>query len=128
VGDQVIKVRWLIAGLALVVAGWMAFDGFHALLTGDYVTPSSGRYAGQLGPWATLVAAFGIAPRSNGMIWFFAIYGSIWTTVIAAFVFHHTRFASMMLLCAVGSMWYLPFGTALGLVQILLLVVFRRRL
>ena len=34
-----------------------------ALIAGDYVTPSKGQYAGQLGPWARLVSAVGLEPR-----------------------------------------------------------------
>ena len=56
---------WILVLVALVLfeAGWMAFDGAHALVTGDYVTPSTGSYAGQLGPWADVVSAAGIGPR-----------------------------------------------------------------
>lgn len=55
--------HWL-AGVVLVLAfieaGWMAFDGGRALVVGDYVTPRSGQYAGQLGPWAKVVSTVGI--------------------------------------------------------------------
>jgi hypothetical protein len=33
----------------------------HALFTGDYVTPSTGEYAGKLGPWAGLNTVIKIA-------------------------------------------------------------------
>lgn len=62
----------MIAALALFEAGWMAFDGVRALATGDYVTPSSGPYAGQLGPWSQVVSAVGIPPRSTAMKAIFA--------------------------------------------------------
>ncbi len=51
--------------LAIVECGWLAFDGTHALLIGDYVTPASGRFAGQLGPWSRVVALIGLEPRST---------------------------------------------------------------
>jgi hypothetical protein len=41
---------WLIAALVLLNGGWMAFDGGRALMLGDYVTPRTGQFAGQLGP------------------------------------------------------------------------------
>jgi hypothetical protein len=44
------RLDWLIVALALLEGSWLAFDGAHALITGDYVTPKTGRYAGQLGP------------------------------------------------------------------------------
>ena len=70
--------RWLVIALALAEAGWMAFDGIRALVVGDYVTPRSGSYAGQLGPWARLVSAVGIGPRSTLMKAVFAVYGLAW--------------------------------------------------
>jgi len=53
-----------IACLLVVVGSWMAFDGFRAMLMGDYVTPQTGRYAGQLGPWAALLRAVRVDPLS----------------------------------------------------------------
>jgi hypothetical protein len=44
------RLRLVIAALALVEAGYMATDGIRALVVGDYITPRSGRFAGQLGP------------------------------------------------------------------------------
>jgi hypothetical protein len=44
---------WIVAALAALNGGWMTFDGARALIVGDYVTPSSGEYAGQLGPGRT---------------------------------------------------------------------------
>ena len=43
--------EWVVVALALIEGGWLAFDGGSALVVGDYVTPDSGQYAGQLGPW-----------------------------------------------------------------------------
>ncbi len=51
---------WVVAALALIEGGWLAFDGGRALIVGDYVTPSSGPSAGQLGPWSKVVSALGI--------------------------------------------------------------------
>ena len=51
---------WVVVLFAFLEGGWFAFDGGHALVTGDYVTPSSGQYADQLGPWSKLVAGLGI--------------------------------------------------------------------
>jgi hypothetical protein len=73
--------RWLtrvVAVLAIIEAGWMLFDGSRALILGDYVTPTSGPYAGQLGPWTKLVSRVGIEPRSTLMKCIFTIYGAVW--------------------------------------------------
>ena len=55
--------RWIVVVLALVGAGWLAFDGAYALISGDSVTPRSGPHAGALGPWSKLFTAIGIDPR-----------------------------------------------------------------
>jgi hypothetical protein len=118
--------RAIIILLALLEAGWMAFDGTRALIVGDYVTPSSGEYAGQLGPWSRLVSAVGIPPRSILMKSIFVGYGFTWLALTAAFAFTNapwTWFA--MFLAALLSLWYLPVGTALGLLQLILLLILR---
>ncbi len=53
----------------------MLFDGTRALFIGDYVTPKTGEYAGQLGPWSNLVRAISIEPRSTLMKLIFVVYG-----------------------------------------------------
>ena len=117
---------WIVAALALVVAGWLAFDGIHALVTGDYVTPSSGEYAGQLGPWAGFISAIGVEPRSTLMKTVHVLLGSTWIVVIVGFVMGKPWAWRGMLVCAVLVLWYLPFGTLLGAVEMVLLVVMRK--
>ena len=109
--------------LALLQAGWMAFDGTRALIVGDYVTPASGEYAGQLGPWARLVSMAGIEPRSTLMKAIFVVYGILWLIVISFFAQKQRWAWTAMMIAAVGSLWYLPFGTVSSMIQIALLVV-----
>lgn len=71
---------WIVLVLAFLHGGWLFFDGLHAFMKGDYVTPSTGRHAGQLGPWSKLFVA-------------------------------------------IAGLWYLPFGTLLSLIQIVLLTL-----
>jgi hypothetical protein len=119
--------RWAIAISAAVVAGFMVVDGSRALLVGDYFTPRTGEYAGQLGPWARAVEAVGIAPRSTLMKSLFVLYGGVWLAVIALFLRNARRAWWPMVAAAIGSLWYLPFGTLLSAVQIVLLGILRRR-
>ena len=119
--------RMLIAVLVIVVAGWMAFDGCRALIVGDYVTPKSGKYAGQLGPWSKLVERVGIEPRSTLMKSIFAVYGLAWLAVLVCFLFKVSWAWGVMLAAAIGALWYLPFGTLLSTIQIVLLLVLRFR-
>lgn len=117
------RIRWTVALLAFAVAGFMALDGSRALVKGDYVTPKSGEHAGQLGPWADVVSAVGVEPRSTLMKSVFAVYGFGWLLVIGFFLSGVGWGWRAMLVAAVGALWYLPFGTLLAALQIVLLLL-----
>lgn len=107
--------------LALVLGGWFAFDGVHALTRGDYVTPRSGAHAGQLGPWAHLVSAVGLEPRSTLMKSVHLLFGAAWLVAAAGFLRRAPWGWRGLLLSAVASLWYVPFGTLIGIVLLVLL-------
>jgi len=114
---------WIILVLAFVEGGWFAFDGGHALITGDYVTPRSGDHAGQLGPWSRLVSAVGIAPRSTLMKSVHLVLGIVWLAVIVCFALRLPWAWTAMVICAAAGLWYLPFGTLLSIIQLILLAL-----
>src|SRR6266852_5382441 len=99
--------RVTIIVLALMEGLWMGFDGTRALTVGDYVTPRSGARAGELGPWHYIVESVGIAPRST-------LVRRVPWAVNAA------------LIGAVLTLWYLPVGTAFGVIEIALCILLRR--
>ena len=103
----------------------MAFDGGRALVVGDYVTPKSGRYAGQLGPWSKVVRAVGIEPRGTFMKLIFFGYGVLWLAVAAMYLLGASWAWWAALVLAAGALWYLPFGTLLSVVQLVVLIVLR---
>jgi len=112
---------WVIMVLVLINAGWMTFDGSRALIVGDYVTPRSGEHAGQLGPWSGLVDAVGIGPRSTLMKSIFVLYGLAYLGTMLAFLLQLPGSQKALLLMAVLGLWYLPFGTLINLIVIVLL-------
>lgn len=114
---------WIVLVLAFVEGGWLAFDGGRALIVGDYVTPSSGPYAGQLGPWSKLASAVGIDPRSTLMKAIHIGLGLAWLVVLIGFVLRLPWAWTGMLVCAVAGLWYLPFGTLLSVIQIVILLL-----
>ena len=120
--------RVLILLFTLTEAGWLAFDGTRALVVGDFITPKSGPYAGQVGPWRHLVERLGVNPRGTPMKVLFAVYGWAWLLVGVAFARGASWSWGAMLVAAVGMLWFLPFGTVASMVQIVLLVAFRGRL
>ncbi len=115
--------RWVIVVVALVAAGWLAFDGAHALISGDYVTPKSGSHAGQLGPWSKVFDAMGIDPRSLLVKWLHLLVGAAWLGAIVWFALRARRAWIAMLIGAVAGLWYVPFGTVISLLVIGLLLL-----
>lgn len=107
--------RWIIAALVALNAGWMAFDGSRALFVGDYVTPKTGRHAGQLGSWSRVVQAVGIPPRSTLMKAIFVVYGLLYLGMTAAFLLNVPWAQQGMIIVALLGLWHLPFGTLINL-------------
>ena len=119
-------IRWVIVVLALVEGAWLAFDGSRAMIAGDYVTPCEGAYAGQLGPWAAVVASVGINPRSTFIKGVHIALGAAWLVTALGVVRRKRWVRTAVMACAVLSLWYLPFGTVFGVVQIALIMVYPR--
>ncbi|MFQ5690721.1 MAG: hypothetical protein ACE5HQ_10665 [Gemmatimonadota bacterium] len=115
--------RWVVLVLALIEGGWLTFDGGRALVVGDYVTPRSGRHAGQLGPWSKIVWAVGIEPRSTLMKSIHLALGLVWLAVMLGFALGLSWAWTAMVVCAALGLWYLPFGTVLSVAQIVLLLL-----
>ncbi len=114
---------WIVAALVVLNGGWMAFDGTRALIVGDYITPKTGQYAGQLGPWSKVAQAAGIAPRSTLMKSIFVVYGLVYLIVMVAFLLKASWAWSAMLIAAALGLWHLPFGTLINLIVIVLLLL-----
>jgi hypothetical protein len=112
--------------LALVEGLWMGFDGTRALTVGDYVTPGSGARAGELGPWHYVVESVGIAPRSTLMKIIFVAFGLAWLIIAAALARRVPWAVNAALIAAVLTLWYLPVGTAFGVIEIALCLSLRR--
>lgn len=114
---------WIIVVLTILNAGWMTFDGIRALTVGDYVTPQSGEYARQLGPWSKLVQLVGIEPRSTLMKFAFVIYG-VTAVILAICLALNLSWAWWgMLIVAILGLWYLPFGTIANIIVLILLLL-----
>lgn len=106
--------------LSVALGGWMTFDGVRALVVGDYFTPSGGRYAGQLGPWAGLVSRVGIEPRSTVMKALFVGFGIAWLVVAAGLAFGTASVPQLALVLAIATLWYVPIGSAAALLVLAL--------
>ncbi|WP_314173674.1 hypothetical protein [Streptomyces winkii] len=113
---------WIVVALVAVTGGWMLFDGLHALIAGDFVTPGSGAHAGRLGPWAQLVSGAGLEPRSLLVKWLFVGYAAAYLISAAAFAAGTAGAWWAMTVLAVLGLWYLPVGTVANLAVLALLL------
>lgn len=120
-----LKKIWLLAILVTLTGGWMAFDGAHALIHGDFVTPTSGEYAGQLGPWARIPRGAGLDPRSTEIKLGFLLFGIGYLAALGAFLFRLPAARPLLLSFAAVALLYLPFGTLTSLVVLTLLISLR---
>ena len=114
---------WLAVVLVMLTAGWMLFDGTRALIAGDYVTPTTGQYAGQLGPWSNLVKAIGIEPRSTLMKSIFVVYGLAGLTVVVCYILGLAWARGAMITVCILGLWFLPIGTVTNLISLILLLI-----
>lgn len=112
---------WGILVLVLLNGGFMAYDGGRALIVGDYITPQKGEMAGQLGPWASLVQTIGLEPRSTLMKTIFLIYGLAYVLAAVAIVLGQSGAFWAIFTIAILGIWYLPFGTLINIIVVLLL-------
>jgi hypothetical protein len=113
--------RISVSVIALLIGGWLVSDGIRAFVTNDYLTARTGPRAGQLGPWAGLVAKAGIDPRSWLMKACHIALGLAWLLGLVLFITQKTAGVWLLLLSALSTLWYLPVGTALSLVELGLL-------
>lgn len=119
--------KWIVAALALIQGAWLTFDGTRAFITGDYVTPRSGPSAGQLGPWSKMVSAAGLEPRGSAMKSIHVVLGLSWLAALALWHFRPDIGWPSVLICSIATLWYLPVGTVLSLIQIGLLIALRTK-
>ena len=103
---------------ALFQGGYMVFDGIHEITTGAYFGKS-------LGPWAQLTCALGISPRAMAPV--FVILGSLWVVALLAFLLRLDASIRLLGAAAVLSLFYIPIGTILSILVLLLLVFGRPR-
>ncbi len=102
--------------LSWVMGWWMALDGLHERLWGDFV-----RLNGQLGPWALLPQALGIAPQRLGMT--FVALGLALIGASFGVIFRRRWGYNAALATAAISLLYLGLGTPIALACLVLLLL-----
>jgi hypothetical protein len=117
--------KFVVIFLATLNFGFMVFDGTRALVKGDYVRPSSGEYAGQLGPWSKLAERVGLDPMGMPMKMIFVLWGLGGLICTVGFAMGRSWGYVGMIVANTASLWYLFMGTASRTIQLIMLGVLR---
>jgi hypothetical protein len=120
-------IKYFLLLVSTIIGAWLLYDGTLALITGSYTTPTSGAYAGQLGPWSQILIAIGINPLSVPIKLLHILLGASWLLFGLLFMSKPSFARAPLLATAVLSLWYAPFGTAIGLLVALTLLYSQRR-
>ena len=106
----------LYVGLSWLLGWWLAYDGLHQRLWGDYV-----RIEGQLGPWADLAVALGIDPQRLGMTFVALGLASVGAT-FGVVLRRRWGYTAALVTSALGLL-YLGFGLPVALACLVLLLL-----
>jgi hypothetical protein len=106
-------------GFGVIAGGWLLFDGLRAAITGAYTTFGRGEHAGQLGPWARIVATVGLSPTGKFIIAVHILLGILWLAGSAQLSLPHPAWR-LLVVAAVATLWYMPVGTAIAIAVLLL--------
>ena len=107
----------LFALVGLLAGGWMIVDGVHVMLRGKYIGPE------KPGPWSVPFTKLGIDPFRLGPM--FIGLGALWLICLVAVLSGQAWGKYAAAAVAIASLWYLPLGTILSLVYIVLLYFIR---
>lgn len=119
----IVILKWIVVGLCVLNSGFMLFDGLRALITGDYIRPKTGEYAGKLGPWDKIVTFVGIDPMSGFMKCIFVVFGITGLCIAASFALNYSWSWKAILIYNISASWYLVMGTMNSVIQLILLIV-----
>ena len=120
--------KYAVVLIALTIGAWLLFDGLRVIVTGAYTTPTSGTYAGQLGPWSHLLLALGLDPLSWPVRFAHVVLGLAWLGSGVGFWLFPAKAWWSLLATAIASLWYAPFGTVAALAVGLILLLPANRL
>lgn len=120
-------IRAIIIIMSLLHAAYLVFDGMRAFIVGDYLRPSSGKYAGQLGPWTNVVEPIGLDPMSPVMKSIFVILGLFGLIATGAFAFGRSNGWLLLVIFCIATLWNLMFGTMSAILVLLLLFIYKMK-
>lgn|GEM_PF-600004 len=123
-GRRILQI--IVIGLVGLNAGYMVYDAFGALINGDYIRPTDGEYAGQLGPWTMFAGLANIDPMSTLMKSVFLILGSIGLLGLLLYIVKPRLGSTVLLLFCFLTLWNLIFGSITSFITIIILLAWRK--
>lgn len=116
--NETLLIDLLTFTIASITGGWMIIDGTYAMRYRKYFGPTSNSH------WVYIVKKVGIEPLAMSKLFIFL--GFLW--IFTTFLLLISGFEELwlfLLVIAFSTLWYLPLGTILSVVEIILLVVFK---
>jgi len=106
--------------VSFINAGYMLADGIFVLLNGKYIGPE------KQGPWASLFSKLNIDAIQLGPL--FITYGVLWFLFIYSIQSQQTWASTFGISLAIATLWYLPFGTLISTLTIIMLLFFKENI
>jgi hypothetical protein len=112
-------VRIVVIALALINGLWMLLDGSYVLVNGKYIGTE------QPGPWSKWISALGLDPLKMGVP--FVVLGAAWLACALGLALRQPWGWIGLLVCSALTLGYVPIGTVISILIIVLLVFYRHR-
>lgn len=109
----------LITILGLLNGGYMLLDGVYVMTRGKYIGPE------KPGPWANLFYELGVDVYKLGPL--FMVFGALWLIWLYSLWKNKNWSVTFGIIISVLTLWYLPVGTLISLIILLLLIFAKRK-
>jgi hypothetical protein len=108
--------KYLVIGLSLINGLWMLIDGIYVLANGKYIGPE------KPGPWASVLSLTGVDVFKLGPV--FVFFGAAWLLFVGAILADTSWARTLGIVLSVVTLWYLPFGTLISSVVLVVSLFF----
>ena len=110
----------LITILGFLNGAYMLVDGIFVMLKGKYIGPE------KPGPWSEIFSAANINVFKLGPL--FIVFGILWLTWLYSLWSARSWSITFGIIISILTLWYLPVGTLLSLIILIVLIFFKSRL
>ena len=112
--------RTILLLLGFINGGYMLLDGIFVMLKGKYIGPD------KPGPWANLFYKLDINVFKLGPL--FILLGIIWIVFLIGLLTSQSWAYLLGLIISIMTLWYLPVGTLLSVIILVILLISKQKL